>query len=109
MTFDAFQESAGKTAIYPGRGKNLIYPVLGLAGESGEVAEKVKKIIRDDGGEVTTEKREQIAKELGDVLWYVAAICHELRLSMGAVAAGNLVKLASRQQRGTLTGSGDNR
>lgn len=109
MTFSAFQKAAITTAIYPGRGKNLIYPVLGLAGESGEVSEKVKKIIRDDGGEVTTEKREQIAKELGDVLWYVAAICDELRLDMGAVAEGNLAKLAARQARGTLTGSGDNR
>lgn len=65
--------------------------------------------LRDDGGQVSAEKREQIAKELGDVLWYVAAICHELCLDMSAVAQGNIVKLAARKTRGTLTGSGDDR
>lgn len=118
MTFDDYQEQAGETAIYPNRGSNLVYPVLGLTGESGEVAEKVKKLIRDHGAmsamSVTRiaqryEFREAVAKELGDVLWYIAAVCHECGLRMEAVAEMNLAKLAARKQRGALTGSGDSR
>ncbi len=109
MTFDDYQIQAGETAIYPHRGANLVYPALGLAGESGEVAEKVKKLIRDKGGVADNEFREAVAKELGDVLWYVAALCHECGLRMDAVAEINLAKLASRKDRGVLNGSGDAR
>lgn len=109
LTFDAYEQLAGRTARYPGRGQGaLTYPVLGLTGEAGEVAEKLKKILRDRDG-VVGDQREAIAKELGDVLWYVAACCHELGVSMSDVAQGNLDKLQSRAQRDVLGGSGDER
>lgn len=107
--FHEYEEKAHKTALYPNRGANLYYPALGLAGESGEVAEKVKKMIRDDNGTLTDIRRGEIGKELGDVLWYVAAICHELGISMEDVARNNIEKLSSRAQRGALHGEGDNR
>lgn len=108
MTFSEYQAGAAKTAVYPGRGEgNWIYPALGLAGESGEICEKIKKCIRDDNGKMTDERRTLLAKELGDVLWYVATLCSELKLSMSDVAAGNLAKLAARKDAGTLHGSGD--
>ena len=109
MSFDYYQEQARKTAIYPDRGNNITYPTLGLCGEAGEFAEKVKKTIRDDCGIVTDEKRVEMVKELGDVLWYVANICSELHLSMEEVARANLEKLKSRADRGAIKGSGDNR
>ncbi len=87
----------------------MIYPTLGLAGEAGEVAEKVKKVIRDKGGVFDNDARAAIAKELGDVLWYVAQIASELSLDLSNVAQGNLDKLADRAQRGQLQGNGDNR
>ena len=94
--------------MYPGRGEgNWIYPALGLAGESGEICEKIKKAIRDDGGQMTEERRTLLAKELGDVLWYVATMCSELKLDLDEVASGNLAKLAARQANGKLHGSGD--
>lgn len=86
----------------------LSYDGLGL-GEAGEVQGKVKKIIRDNGGVITPEATEEIKKELGDVLWYVASMCDNLGLRMEDVAAGNLEKLHGRHKRGTLEGSGDNR
>ncbi len=109
MDFDKYQEMSGKTAIYPGRGKNLSYPTLGLCGESGEVAEKVKKLIRDKDGVVDEAVRADLRKELGDVLWYLAQLCTELELSMSDVAQGNLDKLASRMDRGKISGAGDDR
>ena len=109
MTLNEYQEKSRKTAKYPDAGKNFIYPTLGLAGEAGEVAEKVKKIIRDEGGAVSNEKREEIKKELGDVLWYVAQIATELGISLDDVAEANIEKLYSRLERGVLGGSGDNR
>ncbi len=109
LTFSEYQSRSAATAVYPGIGKNLAYPTLGLAGESGEVAEKVKKVIRDQGGEVTDETRKALRKELGDVLWYVAALCRELEIDLGDVARENLEKLLSRKERGVLHGSGDER
>lgn len=109
MNFKEYQEESRKTAIYPNIGHNLVYPTLGLAGESGEVAEKMKKVIRDNDGIVSPEKKEEIKKELGDVLWYVAQIASELGLSLSDVASFNIEKLKSRQERGMLKGSGDNR
>ena len=103
MTFDDYQAAAKKTAIYPEQYK-VIYPALGLAGESGEVAEKVKKWIRD--GKLDPEA---VKKELGDVLWYVAAVASDLGLTLSDVAQTNVQKLESRQARGTLAGNGDNR
>ena len=95
--------------MYPGRGNNLTYPTLGLSGESGEVAEKVKKLIRDKGGVLDDTVRADLGKELGDVLWYVAQLCSELGLSMSEVAQGNIDKLSSRMARGKISGDGDNR
>lgn len=109
MNFEDYQARAMSTAIYPNRGNNLVYPVLGLNGEAGEIAEKLKKIIRDSGGELSPESRKALSKELGDVLWYVAACCDELGLRMDSVASDNIAKLASRKERGQLSGSGDNR
>jgi NTP pyrophosphatase (non-canonical NTP hydrolase) len=109
MNFEEYQKKSRKTAKYPDAGSNFIYPTLGLSGEAGEVAEKIKKVIRDDGGEVLPEKKAEIEKELGDVLWYVSQIATELGLELETVAAKNIEKLYSRLERGTLHGSGDNR
>jgi len=109
MTFKEYQEEARKTAIYPNLGSNFIYPTLGLVGEAGEVAEKIKKVIRDSNSVVSEEKKQELIKELGDVLWYIANLSFELNLSMEDVALKNLEKLKSRQERNELHGSGDNR
>ena len=107
-TFDDYQAAAIQAAVYPDDIR-ILYPALGLAGEAGEVANKVKKIYRDDGGRITDDRRVQVSKELGGVLWYVAAVCTDLNLNMGDVARENAAILASRQQRGTLHGDGDDR
>lgn len=109
MTFEEYQIEARKTAIYPNIDNNYIYPTLGLVGEAGEVAEKIKKVIRDDAGVISEEKKTEIIKELGDVLWYIANLSKELRISLEEVAQKNIEKLQSRQQRDILHGSGDNR
>ena len=109
MDFRDYQKLSRKTAIYPQKGKNFIYPTLGLAGEAGEVAEKIKKVLRDNQGIIDQPRKEEIAKELGDVLWYLAQIATELDLSLEEVAKGNLKKLSSRQKRKRLSGSGDDR
>lgn len=109
MNFNEYQKLSRKTAIYPSAGSNWTYPVLGLSGEAGEVAEKFKKIIRDSNGIVTEEHKASIQKELGDVLWYVAQIASELDLDLDAIAAKNIEKLYSRLERGVIQGSGDNR
>jgi len=109
LTFNEYQRRAAETAKYPNVGSNPIYPTLGLAGEAGEVCEKVKKVIRDQDGQFDEAAILAIQKELGDVLWYVARVAAELGLDMEQVAAVNLDKLASRKERGQLSGSGDNR
>lgn len=109
MNFEEYQKESRKTALYPDNGKNWIYPVLGLAGEAGEVADKMKKVMRDDGNIVSEEKRTEVKKELGDVLWYVSQIASELGLSLDEIAQGNIEKLFSRLERGKISGSGDNR
>jgi len=109
MTFKEYQVSSQKTALYPNKGNNFVYPTLGLSGETGEVAEKVKKIIRDKNGIVEEIDREEIKKELGDVLWYMSQIASELGLDLDAVAQTNLDKLMSRLERNMIGGSGDNR
>jgi NTP pyrophosphatase (non-canonical NTP hydrolase) len=108
MELSEYQRLSRQTAEYP-REAWLTYPALGLAGEAGEVAEHAKKVIRDDGGEVTDERRAAMTKELGDVLWYVAQLASELDLQLEEVAQANLEKLLSRQRRGVLSGSGDER
>ena len=109
MSFADYQQRSRATAVYPGAGENLLYPTLGLCGEAGEGAEKVKKMLRDDDGVLTAERREALAKELGDVLWYVAQVATEAELDLQEVADANLRKLLSRQERGVLQGSGDER
>lgn len=109
ITMNEYQSEALETVIYPDRGDNLVYPVLGLNGEAGELAEKLKKIIRDDGGEVSEDKKEELARELGDVFWYVAVCAHELGFDLGEIARENLEKLADREDRDQLRGSGDRR
>lgn len=106
--FNSYQRSASETAIYPDKHK-ILYPALGLAGEAGEVANKVKKIIRDGPEKMPDDWREQLASELGDVLWYCAALATDLNLTLGMIAGQNEAKLRRRKEAGTLGGSGDNR
>ncbi len=96
MNFDEYQDAANVTAIYPNRLNNLEYPTLGLAGEAGEVANIVKKIQRDFGGEITDETRAKLKDELGDVLWYISACADELGLTLQEIAEFNVGKLAKR-------------
>lgn len=109
MDLNGYQQAARTTARYPDVGQNPIYPTLGLAGEAGEVADKVKKVLRDADGCFDEQIREDLKLELGDVLWYVAQLASELDLSLESVAAANLEKLSSRARRGMLGGSGDRR
>lgn len=111
LTLDAYQIVALSTAIYPGSGEfqGLDYTTHGLTGEAGEISNKVKKIIRDHHSQVDDLTALDLAKEAGDVLWYVACFAHELGMSLGQIAALNVEKLKSRQARGKLGGSGDER
>lgn len=111
MDFNAYQFRAKSTAQYPDRNGpvGLYYTALGLVSEAGEVAGKVKKIIRDDNGQISDEKKKQILDEVGDVLWYCAMIADELDTNFGYVAEINANKLEDRKQRGVIKGSGDNR
>ena len=108
MTLNEYQEHALETAIYPAESR-IIYPTLGLTGEAGEVADKVKKIIRDNHKEFTAEKKAEIMKEIGDVLWYCDTLSHDLGYTLDEVAQTNVDKLRSRMERQKITGSGDNR
>jgi NTP pyrophosphatase (non-canonical NTP hydrolase) len=124
MTFNDYQKLAQETAIYPLQYR-AVYPALGLVEEAGEVAGKVKKMLRDkpylhaylllrqqpepEHQVEFDQLKEAIKKELGDVLWYIAAVCSDFDLSMEDVAKANYQKLKDRQQRGVLGGSGDNR
>ena len=109
MTFDDYQKEARKFAIYPDIGASIFYPTLGLCGETGEVAEKVKKIFRDEKGIISPERVLQLKKELGDVLWYISNLASELGLSLKDIASGNIQKLQKRKDEGKIKGSGDNR
>jgi len=106
--FNAYQRMAAKTAIYPDEHR-ILYPALGLAGEAGEVANKVKKLIRDGPDGRPDDWREQISSEIGDVLWYCAALATDLNLTLGMIASQNEKKLSARKKSGTIGGSGDNR
>jgi NTP pyrophosphatase (non-canonical NTP hydrolase) len=103
MSMNDYQNMASKTAIYNST-HSILYPALGLAGEAGEVANKVKKMIRDGNFD-----RQGIAAEIGDVLWYVAALSRDLNIDLHDIALQNLEKLYDRKSRGTLGGSGDKR
>tara|TARA_R110000765_G_scaffold241137_2_gene343372 strand:+ start:3113 stop:3442 length:330 start_codon:yes stop_codon:yes gene_type:complete len=106
--FNSYQRTANKTAIYPAEHK-ILYPALGLAGEAGEVANKVKKVMRDGVENQPDDWKEQIASEIGDVLWYCAALATDLNMPLGMIAGLNEKKLQDRYERGKLNGSGDNR
>ena len=108
MTIKEYQEKALATAIY-GVGNSIIYPTLGLTGEAGEVAEKVKKALRDKSGEFSDEYKLEILKEIGDVLWYCNALCRDLGHTLEECIELNIQKLESRRQRNMINGSGDNR
>ena len=109
MELNEYQRAAKTTAVYTSQHQQLVCTVLGLNGEAGEVAEKIKKVIRDKNSVISDDDRKEIQKELGDVLWYVAVLADTLNLDLEDVASMNLEKLKSRYQRGTIHGQGDNR
>lgn len=114
MKFSDYQKVAITTDLFDGTQHALtdlafFEKVLGLVGEAGEVADKFKKIYRDNQGKMNDEQKQQMAKELGDVLWYINAISCYLGLSLDDIAQQNLDKLLDRKERNTLSGSGDNR
>jgi NTP pyrophosphatase (non-canonical NTP hydrolase) len=112
MTLDEYQQGALRTAAYPDHAV-VLYPALKLAGEAGEVAEKLGKLMRDEGwrpgARLSDQQRTALNKELGDVLWYVAVLARDLGLTLDDVGRSNLAKLADRAGRGVIGGSGDDR
>lgn len=108
LGFNEYQQEAKATAIY-GEGNEIVYPILGLTGEAGELANKYKKVLRDDGGILYDEKKQMLIDELGDVLWYVSALASDLGVELEDVASQNLQKLHKRRASGTISGSGDSR
>jgi NTP pyrophosphatase (non-canonical NTP hydrolase) len=109
MDLSTYQTRSRQTALYPQVGSNPIYPTLGLCGEAGEVADKVKKVLRDRQGTFDAAVIDDLRLELGDVLWYVSQLASELGLDLAEIAEANLVKLASRAARNVIGGSGDRR
>lgn len=113
MDFAEYQEQSRKTAIYPNLGDNLPYLTLGITSEAGEVSDRVKKFIRDDGftsiKNLNQDQKDGLASEVGDVLWYVSQIATELDISLEKIAEINIKKLHSRMDRDKLGGSGDYR
>lgn len=114
MTFDEYQKRALKTDITYKKGSGVLSvrfmdKVLGLLGESGEFADKIKKILRDKDAKLSEADRQELVKELGDVLWYVAVLSHYLNTSFDQLATNNISKLAKRHKTGKIGGSGDNR
>jgi len=103
MSLNEYQNAAAKTAVYK-TAHQILYPALGLAGEAGEVANKVKKMLRDNDFD-----RDAIVAEIGDVLWYIAALSRDLNVNLQDIALANIEKLYGRKERGTLQGSGDKR
>jgi NTP pyrophosphatase (non-canonical NTP hydrolase) len=107
MNFNEYQNMAKSTAIYDKK-HQILYPALGLAGEAGEVANKVKKLIRD-GYEKNKDYRTEISAELGDVLWYIAVLASDIGIELSDIATNNIIKLKDRQARGVIGGNGDTR
>lgn len=108
MDIKEYQGIIKKTAVFPAE-IGLTYCTMGLCGEAGEVAEKMKKLFRDKGGVVTDEFKQDVKKELGDVVWYVTALANELGLTLEEILEANYTKLIKRRETNTLHGSGDNR
>jgi NTP pyrophosphatase (non-canonical NTP hydrolase) len=114
MTFDEYQKAALRTDITKDKGTGVMSiafmdKVLGLTGESGEFADKIKKILRDKDAQINEEDNQELVKELGDVLWYIAVLADYLGVSLDELATRNINKLAKRHTEGKLTGKGDNR
>lgn len=107
MDFADYQVKASATSLKTHIASDVVYPVLGLAGEAGEIAEKMKKIFRDKDGAISNEDRELLKKELGDVLWYVSELASRLDIKLDDVAEHNIAKLAARREQGTIHGDGD--
>jgi len=105
---DMYQEVAKTTAIYP-REQAIIYPTLGLTGEAGEVANKVKKIIRDGSNKNDEKLVSEIKAEIGDCLWYIAVLADDFNIKLSDIASTNIEKLANRKKNNTIHGSGDTR
>ena len=108
ISVDEYQSIAIKTAIYPNTHK-IVYPMIGLSGEVGEVAEKIKKTIRDNNGQFDDDRKIQIAYEIGDVLWYCANLANDLELSLSDIVQMNINKITTRSCGNKIHGSGDNR
>lgn len=108
MTVNEYQNEAIKTKIY-GSGMAIIYPSLKLNGEAGEVAEKVGKTMRDNNGVFTDEIKLEIAKEIGDVMWYCSALSEDIGFTLEEVCQLNLEKLRKRREENKIHGEGDNR
>lgn len=107
-TFEDYDKIAMENEVWP-KEHHLIFPALGITGEAGEVAEKVKKILRDKGGKIDDTDELEIVKELGDVLWYLTAMAHDLGYTLQEVAEENIQKIRSRRERDKIHGNGDNR
>lgn len=111
--FNNYQAKVWTLASYPDVGRNMVYPALGLAGEAGEAADKIKKFWRNrgvtDGAELTAEEKKALIKELGDVLWYIAALGKELGVTLEEIAVANIEKLTDRHARGVIKSEGDER
>jgi NTP pyrophosphatase (non-canonical NTP hydrolase) len=113
LNFDDYQVLALSTAVYQNVGENLVYPAMGLAGETGEYVDKVKKNWRNRGSmsaaNLSYEEKKEFIKELGDILWYIAASARELNCDLSDVAVQSIAKLADRRARGVIKSEGDNR
>lgn len=107
-TFEQYRAFVKDMKIYPAW-HAVVYPALGLAGEAGEIAEKVKKVLRDSDSEWADDKRVALLGELGDPLWYITALADDLGFTLQEVVDANYAKLTSRKERGVLQGSGDDR
>ena len=109
MTLDEYQQLALRTAAVKAKKNELFHLLLGLIGETGEIAEKFKKLVRDNNSDASAVDTDDLARELGDVLWYVAVLADYFDLKLEEVGRQNIAKLADREKRGVLGGSGDNR
>jgi NTP pyrophosphatase (non-canonical NTP hydrolase) len=111
MNFNEYQQLARKTQLYGKENPQnyVIYPALGLGGESGEVLEHIKKILRDDKRQITPERQQKLKKELGDVLWYLSNLAYDLALNLDDIATTNILKLQKRKEQNQVHGEGSDR
>lgn len=106
MDFNEYQEKARETAVYPIYTR-IFYPALGLSGEIGETCNLIKKIYRDDNGQITEERKDKLKSEISDIFWYLASLCSDLGFKMNDIAEYNIAKLKKRKENNTLKGSGE--